>query len=103
MKNPLNDGLSLDLFMGLPLVKGKPIQEPAKFAKGKGNRRVARARPLEGSSFQAAVQQPEAIMFPVEHFEFVALTVTKDKQTRRERIELKSLLNQGGQAVDGLA
>ncbi|AIQ27085.1 hypothetical protein P40081_01900 [Paenibacillus sp. FSL P4-0081] len=89
--------------MILPPVKGKPIQEPAKFAKGKCNRRVVRARPLEASAFQAAVQQPEAIMFPIEHFEFVALMVTKYKQTGRERIELKSLLSQGGQAVDGFA
>ncbi|OME07015.1 hypothetical protein BSK60_32045, partial [Paenibacillus odorifer] len=65
MKNPLNDGLSGDLFVSLPLLKGKSIQEPAKFAKRNDNRRVARPRPLKGSAFQAAVQQPEAIMFPI--------------------------------------
>ncbi|WP_238354162.1 hypothetical protein [Paenibacillus sp. 23TSA30-6] len=103
MKKTLHDGLSRDLLVSLPLVKGKPIQEPAKFAKRKGNRRVARPRPLEGSAFQAAVQQPEAIVLPIEHFEFVSLTVAENKQARSEGIELKPLLNQGGQPVDRFA
>jgi hypothetical protein len=80
--------------VSLPLLKSKSVKQPAKFAKRNDDGRVARARPLERSAFQTTVQQPETILLPIEHFEFVALAIAKHKQAGPKRIEVKALLNQ---------
>ncbi|MEK3723300.1 hypothetical protein NST47_22240 [Paenibacillus sp. FSL H8-0034] len=39
-------------------------------------------------------------MFPVQDFEFVALTIAENEQARGERIQPEPFLNESGEAVD---
>ena len=90
--------------MSLSLVKGKSIEEPSQFSTTNLYRgRAALLRPLKRSFLQTAIVEPESIVFPVENFEFVALTIAKDKEERGKWVEVEAFLDQGCQPVDRLA
>ena len=42
-------------------------------------------------------------MLPIEDFQFVSLSVAKDKQGRLKWIEIEALLHQDSESVNGLA
>jgi hypothetical protein len=94
----------MHLGMSLSLLQGKTIQQPAQFPVGNHMRGGAFGfRPSKGSLLQAAVVEPKAGVIPLQDFELIALSVTEDKLRRGERIQLKMLLHDSGQAVDGFA
>jgi len=99
----LNDRLSRDFGMRLPLAQFKSVEQPAKFAAGDGERSFMAVWPLERPAFETAIKQPEPVVFPIQDLELVALTVAKHEQARRERVKAEAFLNERGQRVDGLA
>jgi len=58
---------------------------------------------LEAPSFQTLVVNPEPAESPLQDFNFVTLSIAKDKQARRKGIQFEGLLHQGRESVDGLA
>ena len=47
--------------------------------------------------------QPEAIIFPCQYFNPIALTVTEDKEGFVKRIELKGVFDDGAESINGLS
>ncbi|KRE30277.1 hypothetical protein ASG81_25390 [Paenibacillus sp. Soil522] len=75
----------------------------AKLAAGDLHRTFTAGRPLKSAAFQAAIEQPEAVMIPIQNLEFIAFAVAEHKETQREGGEPEAFLNDHSQSVDGLA
>jgi len=98
----LNDGFGDDFRVCLPLAQLQSVEQPAKLATGDNDRSNAIGRPLKRTVFKTTVEQPEAVVFPVQDFELVALAVAEHEKARRERVKTEAFLNESGQRVDGL-
>ena len=77
----LDDMTRPDGRMGLALVEGETVEQPAELPgrNGQGPLILRRLRPAKLASFQAAIPEPEPVMLPLQNLELVALAVTEDK------------------------
>src|SRR5258708_7421244 len=90
--------------MGLLLFEGQAVEQPRQLsARNARCGCLGRLGPAEASAFQTAIIEPEAVMIPHQDLEFIAATVTEDKEAAAEQIQLKDLADQGGQTVDGFS
>ena len=88
--------------MGLALVEGESVEQPAELT-GRNNegRLIPRPlRPAELAPFQAAIVKPETIMVPLENLEFIALPIAEDEQCRGKWIQSKTDLHHRREPVD---
>ena len=84
------------------LRKRQPIQKPAQSAPVYRLHDVCGRLllwPFEFPTFQPAIIKPESVVIPVQHFEFVALPITKNEQMGREWVDLELHLHLDRQAV----
>ena len=80
------------------------IQKPVELSSRKRHRLLVRfSWPWEAMFLEALVPEHEAVAFPVQDLHLVALAVAEGKELRSEGVERKRLLDQEGEAIDGLA
>ncbi len=89
--------------MRLPLAQGKSIQQPAQLTAGDRYRLSIAGWPLERPAFKTAVEEPEAVMLPVQDLELVAVTIAEHEQARGEGIKPESFLHERRQTVNGFS
>src|SRR5690625_642196 len=94
----------MQLLMALHAHHIKALKQPVELALAPANHAIGvLARPLELRLLQTLVPQAEPGLIPVEHLEPVAMAVAEHIQRIVEGIERHLLLDDGRQAVDGLA
>ena len=79
------------------------FHEPSEFLPGDGTALFFRSGPLELTTFQPLIQKDETVTFPQQCFQTVIVFSAEQKQRWGERIQLKLLLDDSCQAVDGLS
>ena len=89
--------------MCLWLVHTQALHEPAILLRCQGSCFAFFPGPLKGTGLQSFIQQEKSVAFPVQGFDSVSAPATEKKQRIAERVQVKLLLNHGGQAVNSTA
>ena len=87
----------------LRLLNTQPFHQPAVLLSSNAERLVLAARPLELTLFKPLVEQKKAVTLPVERFDSVGSSATKQKQCVRTRVKFELLFNDSRQTVDTTA
>ena len=84
------------------LLDAEPFHEPAELLRRDALRFGRVSRPLEAPALQPLVEEQEAVPFPQEPLDAVGAPAAEEEERGGERAHLELLLDDGGEAVDGL-
>ena len=85
------------------LLDGEPLHEPAELLRRDAPRLGSIARPLEAAVFQPLVEKQEAVALPEQPLDAVGAPAAEEEEGAGEGIHLELPLDDGSEAVDGLA
>ena len=85
------------------LLDTQSFHQPAVLLSSNAERLVLTPRPLELALFKPFVEQEKAVAFPVERFDSIGSSATKQEQRVGTWIKFELLFNDGRQTIDTTA
>jgi len=89
--------------MGSGLLDSEPVEQPRQLLARDAQRFPAFGGPTKGAFLQTLVEQPKAVLIPIQQFNLAAVLAAKDEQVRLQRVLAQGILSQGAQALDRFA